>query len=716
MISNDYAERVYAGVLGKMTGVYLGRPFEGWSYDRIQAELGDIRYYVNDHPTANLRHRRLIVTDDDLSGTFVFARALADNGFTRTLTSRQIGETWLNYIVEGHTILWWGGIGTSTEHTVYTRLRDGIPAPRSGSIETNGRTLAEQIGAQIFIDGWALANPGEPERAAYFARQAARVSHDGIAVEAAVLIAAMEAMAFECRNMGELLDGGLKFVNRDSGLRPLIATIRDWHARDGDWRKTRARIADVYGYDKYPGICHVVPNHALVIMSLLYGDLDLSRSLEIVCTSGWDTDCNAGNVGCLVGIAKGLDAFSTGPDWRGPVADRIFLTSAEGGRTISDAVAVTREIVRAGHALAGLPLPVGAKDRRFDFAFPGSVQGFAVAAGAASAATVAIENVPGHSRDGERSLAIHFAQLDERPVSVATRTFALPEEFDMRSYDLVCCPTLYAGQTVELRVEADAGNGETVRVSACCRVFGENDETEMAVSDAVALEPGERRVLRWTVPDTGGNPILDVGLLLQSQSATPARGTIYLDDVRWDGAPDTILRRPDTNGTMWQRAWAVAATSFDGNREAFRITQDTGIGMAIQGTREWRDYAVSCSLVPNLADRWGLAARVQGLRRYYAVVFDARPNAAGLGGTRVRLVRMLETEETLCELEMPWQPDRAYHIELKVEGRRIEARIDRVLELAADDSSENALDGGAIAMLVSKGSLATQAIAIQHIG
>ena len=27
-IPHDYAERVYAGVLGKLIGVYLGRPFE----------------------------------------------------------------------------------------------------------------------------------------------------------------------------------------------------------------------------------------------------------------------------------------------------------------------------------------------------------------------------------------------------------------------------------------------------------------------------------------------------------------------------------------------------------------------------------------------------------------------------------------------------------------------------------------------------------------
>lgn len=32
-LSHDYIERTYAGVLGKIIGVYLGRPFEGWSYD-----------------------------------------------------------------------------------------------------------------------------------------------------------------------------------------------------------------------------------------------------------------------------------------------------------------------------------------------------------------------------------------------------------------------------------------------------------------------------------------------------------------------------------------------------------------------------------------------------------------------------------------------------------------------------------------------------------
>ena len=47
-LPEDYVERVYAGVLGKIIGVYLGRPFEGWTYERILEELGEIEYYVNE--------------------------------------------------------------------------------------------------------------------------------------------------------------------------------------------------------------------------------------------------------------------------------------------------------------------------------------------------------------------------------------------------------------------------------------------------------------------------------------------------------------------------------------------------------------------------------------------------------------------------------------------------------------------------------------------
>ena len=173
-LPTDYRERVYAGVLGKLIGVYLGRPFEGWTYERIMNELGPIEYYVHDK-----LGDPLVVTDDDVAGTFTFVRALEDDGISPDLTAEAIGKAWLNYIVEHRAILWWGGNGNSTEHTAWLNLKNGLPAPQSGAIATNGKTVAEQIGAQIFIDGWAMVAPGKPELAAKLARAAGSVSHDG---------------------------------------------------------------------------------------------------------------------------------------------------------------------------------------------------------------------------------------------------------------------------------------------------------------------------------------------------------------------------------------------------------------------------------------------------------------------------------------------------------------------------------------------------------
>ncbi len=36
MSIKKYQNDIYAGVLGKIIGVYLGRPVEGWSYEKIK--------------------------------------------------------------------------------------------------------------------------------------------------------------------------------------------------------------------------------------------------------------------------------------------------------------------------------------------------------------------------------------------------------------------------------------------------------------------------------------------------------------------------------------------------------------------------------------------------------------------------------------------------------------------------------------------------------
>ncbi len=709
-IPADYAERVYAGVLGKIIGVYLGRPFEGWTYDRIMQELGEIQYYVHERLRVPL-----VVTDDDISGTFTFLRALADYGGSADLTPAQIGQTWLNYIIQNKTILWWGGRGNSTEHTAYLNLKAGIEAPRSGSMAVNSQVVAEQIGSQIFIDGWAMVAPGDPALAADLARRAGSVSHDGEAIYGAQVVAAMEAQAFVESDIHKLIDCAVSFIPHDSIIFRLIADIRDWHAKEKDWRKTREQIAARYGYDKYGGNCHMVPNHALIIHALLHGDDDFQKSLMIVNTCGWDTDCNSGNVGCLLGIKNGLAAIESGPDFRGPVADRLYLPTADGGRAISDAVTETYHVVNMGRRLAGLE-PVAPKNgARFHFELPGCVQGFQPEDSIEVNGAVSVENVAGHSKSGQRSLAIRYQGVTiGRSARVATPTFIPSEDiavyFEKRGYRLISSPALYPGQVIEAGVQADSQNNRPVRCNLYARVFGVEDRLTLVRGLHTDIAPGSDSILRWQVPDTSGAPIAEVGVEINSDQR--GDGVLYLDYLGWDGAPDVTFRRPDHIGQMWRRAW-VNGLDHEDRREltdywpdAYRVIQDEGRGLLIQGTREWTDYQVSASITPHLFKAGGIGARVQGMRRYYALLLKDE--------SCVQLIKVLDGERMLAEAPFAWHFGRAYTLGLQVQGDKIVATIGGKPILEAQDT-DNPLTGGAVALICEEGRFGCDSVSVQPI-
>jgi ADP-ribosylglycohydrolase len=709
----NYAERVYAGVLGKMIGVYLGRPFEGWSYEQITQRVGEITHYMHEQ-----RGMPLLVTDDDLSGTFTFVRALQDYGYDPALTAEQIGQTWLNYIIEGRTILWWGGMGNSTEHTAYLRLKKGIKAPASGSRATNGKVVSEQIGAQIFIDGWAMLCPGDPERAADFARRAASVSHDGEAIYAAQVLCAMEAQAFVEPDINRLLDIGTAFIPHDAVIYRLIQDIRGWHQQESDWRETRKKIERYYGYTLYGGNCHVVPNHALIILALLYGQDDFSTSLTIVNTAGWDTDCNSGNVGCLLGIKKGLRGLHGGPDWRGPVADRLYLPTADGGRAITDALTESYQLIRATHALQGVPFVAPKQGARFHFSLPGSVQGFRLMQDEHTPADTCIENTvcpqyvlqgtlqgaPQSTLQGvpERVLAIRYPSIaSEQHVRVATPTFVPPEAINMPVYDLLASPTLYPGQVVRANVVADPENTEPVCVHLSIQMYVGNDGLDGVYSPATTLRPGQVATLTWRIPDTCGQPIATIGLALAASSAP---GSVYLDSLDWDGAPEIMLTRPQEGGSMWRRAWVNAVDVFDDwGTEAYRLVQNNGSGMVIQGTREWTNYTVSALVTPHAVQAAGIAVRVQGLQRYYALMLLETGHA--------RFLKMLDGEQVLREVLWPWELDRTYAVRLELIDAYIRAWIDEQLLFEYRDDKPFA--GGGIALICQEGRVAFDMVSVR---
>ena len=670
-ITSDYAERVYAGVLGKVIGVYLGRPFEGWSYEMIQKRLGDIEYYVHDKLDVPL-----IVTDDDIAGTFTFIRALEDHGTNPDIRAKDIGDSWLNYLIKNRSVLWWGGLGQSTEHTAYLRLANGIEAPMSGSMAMNGQVVAEQIGAQIFIDGWAMVAPGDPDQAVKFAEAAARVSHDGEAVYGAKVLAAMEAMAFVENDIQKLIDIGLSYIPKDSVIARMIADLRSWHASDKDWRATRELLAANYGYDKYGGNCHMVPNHGLIIHSLLHGDGDFSETLKIVNTCGWDTDCNSGNVGCLMGILVGVDGIDAsidkGIDWRGPVADRLYCPTSDGDRCISDCAREATQIINMGHTLGGAARFAPKQGAQFHFSFKGSVQGFQVQSGTAQLS----------NPDGD---ALHIS--GKAGARIGTPVFApsveVADYFEKAHYKLMASPRIFPGQQVYAGVSSPDAN-------LYIAYYGDGDETCYVDVDSPddALNPSLH------VPTVPG-PIFEVGLRLNKDVS------LQLDHVGWQGNPEVTFERPKHKGLMWKRAWVDAVDQLVGWSEMFRLVQNEGLGMISQGTREWTNYVVSADVTPHLVSRAGVAARVQGLTRFYALMVTL--------DQKVQLVKSVHAESVLAEAEFNWSLGDTLNMSLHVNGDTLIGEINGAVVLTATDT---ALDNGAIGLVVADGRTATNTVTV----
>ena len=562
----------------------------------------------------------LIVSDDDITGTFTFVRAVIEAGFPEAITPQMVAENWLNHIIENKTILWWGGLGRSTEHTAFARMKAGIPAPQCGSIETNGAIIAEQIGAQIFIDAWAMLFPGEPDKAANFAEAAARVSHDGAAVDAAKLIAAMESAAFVESDLNTLLDTGLKFVPSDGIIATMIADIRAWHASGIDWRTAFFKLRERYGYDKFGGNCHVVPNHGLIILAMLFGEGNFQRSLMIVNTCGWDTDCNSGNLGCLLGIRGGLATIDDGPDWRGPINDRMFLPTAAPGLCINDATRVTDMILRCARGIRGLAEP---EKPRYHFCSPGSTHGAIVEGG---------------SIESGNEFAVKFDHLaNGRRLKITIPTFASQAELKMEGYSIIGSPSVYSGQA--LRVAADLS-------SSVDQLHG-----RLIVMTATRTIPCQEWLLLCNgdmdltavIPEAGIEPIEAIGFELISD--VRADGRVQIDFIDVNGLPTGPL----PNG----RAWITDSNEFWMHERGGAIVSNSGVRIAATGDTDGRAN-VEAILKADLAKSIGVVAGVQGLRRYISLSLSGDGlTLAEFGGrevhsSEVRLESAMEYTMKLC--------------------------------------------------------------------
>ena len=412
-----YLNQVYSAWLGKIIGIRLGAPIEGWSYSQILEKYPEITDYVCDYG--------IFAADDDSNGPLFFVRALLDNN---DITREDIGNTFLNYIQEYSGFFWWGGVGISTEHTAYENLKNGIKAPLSGAIETNGVATAEQIGGQIFSDCWGYVAGYDPYLAVDLARKAASVTHDGNGLEGAAFVAAAIVYAYTVKDIHQVIELALGHLNSEMEYyRVCRDIIRFYSENHDDWHKCLQYIFDNYGYDKYPGTCHIIPNSALMIMAMCYGEGDFSKTMCMLVQSGWDTDCTAGNVGSIMGALVGIEGID--PKWITPINDVLNASSCVGCLNIQTVFQSAAMFAKLAMKLQGLKAP-----QYRHFSLPYATEGF--------------------FSDGQMTVRNH--SLISKGTKLYKYSYYLGDDVYDARYDPVYSPTVYPGDVIRFSVEGKA--------------------------------------------------------------------------------------------------------------------------------------------------------------------------------------------------------------------------------------------------------------------
>ena len=671
-------EKLYAGLIGMDAGMRLGAPVENpfWTYDRLQSYYGDIRGY--------LREQRYYTADDDVNGPLIFVRALADNAMPETLTSEAVGETWLNYTRRGMGMFWWGGEDVSTEHRAYMNLRRGVKAPRSGSIGENGKTAAEQIGGQIFADAWGLICPGDPARASALAAAAASVSHDGSGVDGARFMAACIAAAYTASSLDEVLDTGLRFLPEKSDYRRVVETVRAFHRAhpaEADFRACRAMIAREFREEAYPGGYHIVPNAGICILAMLYGKGDLGRSIEISVMCGYDTDCNASNIGTILGVLGGLDGV---PErYRRPINDLVTLSSVSGYLNLVDLSDKAKELGALSCRMYGGALPNGVVcpkpgELRLDFPFPGSTHGLELS----DKAEHTLRIVSGKAHSGMYCAELMTDGKCAGPVDLSFKAMLTRPDLHEERYDPVFAAKVSPGQRVSVWMRSEQIAPAAVTVTPFVRRAMTGERVCMP---AAVLPEGEWTEIAFTVPDLGGDAVHDVGwtIAVQPDVAPWVMGRVYVDEITVTGAMDYAV------DFSLQREEFSQLTPFSfndcaGKREAdaMRLTAEAlpymSGAQAYTGNYYLRDTAVAASVTVETGGSGLVLLHGQGTRRYYALGFSAPDECAVLryeDGTVIKL----------AAVPFAWQPGREYALRAEAKGDTLTLSVDGTPVLEAHD-------------------------------
>jgi hypothetical protein len=300
-------DKIMGGWAGQTIGVTFGGPvefqFQGTMINDYQPIVwydGYLRHTMENNPGLY----------DDLYMDLTFVDVFEKEGINAPVSSHAKAYANAGYV------LW------HANQAGRYNILNGILPPASGVWEQNPH--ADDIDFQIEADFSGLMAPGMPNTAAQIGDGIGHIMNYGDGWYGGVYVGAMYALAFTNSDIKVIAKEALKTIPAQSTFYKCMADVIKWSEQyPNDWKKTWFEIQKKWASEVGcpDGVFSAFNidakvNSAYVLLGLLYGNGDFTRTLQISARAGQDADCNpstaAGILGTMLGYSKIPDYWKLG--------------------------------------------------------------------------------------------------------------------------------------------------------------------------------------------------------------------------------------------------------------------------------------------------------------------------------------------------------------------------------------------------------------------
>jgi hypothetical protein len=293
---DDLKDKIMGGWAGQTIGVTFGGPYEFRFSGSFIQDYQPLVWYEGYLKKTMLEIPGLY---DDLYMDLTFVDVFERYGLDAHV------DSFANAFANAGYMLW------HANQAARYNILNGIKAPASGHWKNNPH--ADDIDYQIESDFAGLMSPGMPNTASQISDKIGHIMNYGDGWYGGVYIGPMYSLAFTSKDIKYIVSEALKTIPPKTKFYNCISDVIRWHKQyPTDWHQSWLQIQKKWSSDIAcpdgvfaPFDIDATINSAYVVLGLLYGNGDFTKTMDVTTRAGQDADCNPSSSGGILGTVLG---------------------------------------------------------------------------------------------------------------------------------------------------------------------------------------------------------------------------------------------------------------------------------------------------------------------------------------------------------------------------------------------------------------------------